>query len=77
MKHILNGADVMAPGIIKASPGLKEGDMVLVIGSKKPLAIGVVLDGLDEKMAVGKGKVVKNIHYLGDKIWQTVRKIVF
>ena len=70
VKFVTNGADVMAPGIVEADPALKEGDWCWVRDerNKKPLAVGkcIVAGGT---MVRGKGKAVKSIHYLGDKIW--------
>jgi len=35
----------------------------------KALAIGKALKSSVEIMAEKKGKVIKNLHYVGDKIW--------
>jgi PUA domain protein len=71
MPYIMNGADVMKPGIIYADESIKAGDFVYVVVEKKetPLAVGIALvDGND--MVGEKGKAVKNIHHLKDKIWK-------
>ncbi|MEW6592201.1 MAG: DUF1947 domain-containing protein [Candidatus Hadarchaeota archaeon] len=73
--HLANGADVMAPGIVFADDGIKSGEIVEVSDERhgKPIAVGVALvDGL--LMKGGKGRAVKNIHHIGDKIWKTLRK---
>lgn len=70
--HILNGADVMAPGIVDADEGIKEGDFVFVVEEEygRPLAIGIALmDGKTMKEKK-KGKAVKVIHHAKDKIWE-------
>ncbi len=75
MPHIINGADIMKPGIVEADKDIKTGDFVYVVVEKKetPLAVGIALvDGKD--MVGGKGKAVKNIHHLKDKIWKTFFK---
>jgi len=75
MPHIINGADVMKPGIVEADESIKVGDFVYVVVEKKetPLAVGIALvDG--REMVGGKGKAVKNIHHLKDKIWKTFFK---
>ncbi len=71
IKHILNGAEVMAAGIVDADEGIKKGDMVWVSDVRSlPLAIGIALmDGKEMKEAK-KGKAVENIHHIGDKIWK-------
>jgi len=75
MPHIINGADIMKPGIVEADKDIKTGDFVYVVVEKKetPLAVGIALvDGRD--MVGGKGKAVKNMHHLKDKIWKTFFK---
>ncbi|MCA6214383.1 DUF1947 domain-containing protein [Thermococcus sp. 101 C5] len=70
--HILNGADVMAPGIVDADEEIKEGDFVFVVEEQygRPLAIGIALmDGKTMKEKP-KGKAVKIIHHAKDKIWE-------
>lgn len=70
--HILNGADVMAPGIVDADEEIKEGDFVFVVEEQygRPLAIGIALmDGKTMKEKP-KGKAVKVIHHAKDKIWE-------
>ncbi|MDK2982527.1 MAG: hypothetical protein PWP49_919 [Thermococcaceae archaeon] len=70
--HILNGADVMAPGIVDADEEIKEGDFVFVVEEQygRPLAIGIALmDGKTMKEKK-KGKAVKVIHHAKDKIWE-------
>ncbi|AEH23992.1 RNA-binding protein [Pyrococcus yayanosii] len=70
--HILNGADVMAPGIVDADEDIGEGDLVFVVEEEygRPLAIGIALmDGKDMKER-RKGKAVKVIHHARDRIWE-------
>ena len=70
MPFVMNGADVMKPGIVWADKGIKKGDFVYVTVEEKdtPLAVGIALvDG--EEMLGDKGKAIKNIHHIKDKIW--------
>jgi PUA domain protein len=70
LPYIMNGADVMKPGIVYADEGIKKGEFVYVTveGKDTPIAVGIALvDGVE--MREGKGKAVKNIHHLKDKIW--------
>jgi len=77
MPYVMNGADVMKPGILWADERIKEGDFVYVTveGKESPIAVGIALcDG--KEMTLGekserKGRAVKNIHHLKDKIWNT------
>ncbi len=73
VKFLYNGADVMAPGIVDADPHIKEGDPVWIREEthKKPLAVGIALTEGEEMKLSDKGKAVKTIHYVGDKIWKT------
>lgn len=70
VKFVCNGADVMAPGIVEADPAVKEGDWVWIRDerNKQPLAVGRALVP-GTAMVRGKGKAIKSIHHLGDKLW--------
>lgn len=74
VKPLLRGADLMAPGIRFIKNGFREGDPVVVVDEKygKPFMIGIALID-SEKItsgAVKKGRVIKNIHRVGDKLWK-------
>jgi PUA-domain protein len=71
VKHIVNGADIMAPGIIDADRNIKEHDQVWVCDekNKKPLAVGVALRSGSEMLSNRTGKAVRNIHHVGDRLW--------
>ncbi len=70
VRFVVNGADIMCPGIVDADSGIMEGDPVIIIEEAhgKPLAIGTALMP-GENMVGNKGKAVKSIHYVGDKLW--------
>jgi len=69
---VLNGADIMAAGIVDADEDIKEGDFVFVVEENygRPLAIGIALMAGKAMKERPKGKAVKNIHHAKDKIWQ-------
>ena len=70
IRFVCNGADVMAPGI--AEMGIfKEGDLVVIrdVTHGKALAIGVANKSSADIEASKKGKVIRNIHFVGDKLW--------
>ena len=74
VNFILNGADVMKPGIVEADDRIKKGDFCYVVVEEKeiPLAVGIALvNGSDMK---GRGKAVKNIHHIKDKLWRAFFK---
>ncbi len=71
VKHILNGADVMRPGIIDFSEEIHPEDVVLVLDPDRriPIAIGVALSDAERIKEIKKGKVVKTLHYYKDVFW--------
>jgi len=72
IKFVINGADIMRPGITEISEGIKKDSFIVVIdqNNHKPLAVGIALLGTEEMKSATSGKVVRNIHYVGDWIWK-------
>lgn len=70
---VVNGADVMGPGIVESDPEIQVGDMVWVkdIKNGAPLAVGVALRSGEEIGQRSPGKAIKTLHYAGDKLWKT------
>ncbi|OYT50567.1 MAG: hypothetical protein B6U73_03660 [Desulfurococcales archaeon ex4484_204] len=77
VKHILNGADVMAPGITEVEV-FNRGDIVAVWEPSKrsPLTVGRALMSSDEITRIRRGRAIKNLHYAGDKIWQICLRFI-
>ncbi len=75
---VAKGADVMAPGIRTVSEGVKVGDVVLVVDEKygKGLAIGTLIMEREEILKKTKGKAVKNIHHVGDEVWNGMKTLL-
>ena len=75
--HVCSGADVMAPGIVSFEGKFESGELVIVVDEKhhKPIAIGEAACDSDAAKSVAKGIVVKNIHFVGDKTWNFVKKL--
>lgn len=75
--HIANGADVMAPGIVKVDEGVKQDDVVVIVDERhgKPIAVGVALMSSEERGSKKKGKVVRNLHHVGDRVWSLSRRL--
>ena len=71
VKFVTNGADIMSPGIVASDENVEVDDIVIIIEEthKKPLAIGIALISGDEMVNNNSGKAIKNIHYIGDDIW--------
>ena len=75
--YVCNGADVMAPGIVHIEGEFAKGDIVLVVDEKhrKPLAIGEILYDAENAKSVKRGVVVKNVHFVSDKIWNFAKAL--
>jgi PUA domain protein len=71
VRFVVNGADIMAPGIVEVDTEIEEGDLVWIrdVNNNKPLAVGIALTAGMDIMGMGKGKAVKNIHWVGDTLW--------
>ncbi len=74
--YVCNGADVMAPGVVNIKGEFEENDFLLIIDERhsKPLAIGVALFDSKAMKNVKHGKILKNVHHVGDKIWNHLRE---
>lgn len=72
IKFIINGADVMRPGITHIDDNIHKDQPLLVLDHthKKPLAIGISSLTSDQFKLTTTGKVIKNIHYVGDELWK-------
>jgi len=73
VKFMASGADVMRPGIVEIEDGINAEDFVVIqdVNNKKPLAIGQTLYNSEEMRSLTTGKVIKNIHHVGDEIWKS------
>lgn len=73
--YVCKGADVMAPGVRAVKGEFKENALILVVDERhgKPLAVGIALFNSEDMKAARGGKTVKNIHYVGDKLWNHMR----
>lgn len=74
---ILNGADVMAPGIVELS-SFGQGALV---GVREPqrrafIAVGKALMSSEEISAVKRGRAIKNLHHVGDQIWEGIVEVL-
>lgn len=72
VKFVLNGADIMAPGVVAADPKVAPGDAVWIREEKhlRPLAVGVAIMSGPEMAVAEKGKAVRSVHHLRDKLWE-------
>ena len=76
--YVCNGADVMAPGIVRVEGEFDKGDLVLVVDEKhgKPLALGESLYDAENVINTKQGAVVKNVHFVSDKIWKFAKALL-
>ena len=71
VKFVSSGADIMRPGINEIEEGASKDEFAVIVDEThgKPLAVGILMHDGEEIMLMESGKAVKNIHYIGDKIW--------
>ncbi|HXW94579.1 MAG TPA: PUA domain-containing protein [Nitrososphaerales archaeon] len=71
IKYLLNGADVMRPGMRKFDDWGPAGRMVVVREEKKGrgIAVGPSSVASSEAQMMTRGGCIKNMHHLGDKYW--------
>ncbi|MGI0045827.1 MAG: PUA domain-containing protein [Nitrosotalea sp.] len=76
IKFVCNGANVMRPGI-KSYTDFQKDQVICVVEQthNKFLAIGKSLVSSDEMPNITKGEVVKNLHYISDKYWESAKMI--
>ena len=69
--YVVNGADIMRPGIVSVTDDVKAGCPVQIVDERhgKPLAIGIALFDALALRASTSGKMVKRFHHVGDEIW--------
>ena len=65
------GADVMRPGIVAVDDGVEEGTIVAIVdeNNRKAIAVGKSLFSKERIMEQEKGKMVLNLHHVGDDVW--------
>jgi len=71
--HVVNGAQVMRPGISELNDAFGKGELVAIVDEKfgKIIALGITeMDSVAMKQ-MSKGKAVVNVHYVGDSLWAT------
>ncbi|MGC8568560.1 MAG: PUA domain-containing protein [Nitrososphaeria archaeon] len=74
--HVLNGASIMRPGIVKVEEGVKRGSVVRVTNGGRILCVGLSMYDREELLSASKGVVVKNLHRRNDRIWKAVSEYV-
>jgi PUA domain protein len=76
VSHVANGADIMRPGITDIPSNFAKGDLLVIVDEKysKPLALGLAEVESKEMKSMSKGKAIKNVHFVGDELWNSYNK---
>ena len=77
IRFVCNGADVMAPGIVRYEGTFNKGDILVVVDVThgKLLALGEALINAEEAKTTKQGPVIKSKHYVSDKIWNFAKTL--
>jgi len=72
VKFVCSGADIMRPGIVAFDADIQKDEIIVIVDTahKKPLAVGRMLVSGAEAAALQKGKIIQNLHYVGDEWWK-------
>lgn len=71
VKFVVNGADIMRPGVVSVTDDIVQDGPVQITEERhgKPIGIGLALYDAEEIRARTAGKICRNIHHVGDEIW--------
>jgi len=74
--HICNGADIMAPGVVRVSDDFEKGTLVAVVDEQhgKSISVGRTLVDSKDMRRARRGKVIENLHYVGDQLWDALKE---
>jgi len=74
---VCKGANVMAPGIRRLEGQFEKNSIIYVVDERygKPIAVGETLYEAEEMRNIRQGVVIKNLHHVGDKTWNTIKEI--
>jgi PUA-domain protein len=69
---LVNGADVMRPGIRSVTDDVKADAPVLIAEEVhgKPIAVAVARYDAEQMRSETKGKMCKTVHFVGDLLWR-------
>ncbi len=76
VKFMCKGANLMRPGI-KEFTEFKKDNLVCIAeeSQHKFLAVGKAMVDSSELESMEKGEIIKNIHYISDRFWETGKTI--
>lgn len=73
--YVCKGANIMAPGVMRYEGEFRKGDLVLVVDERHGKALSVAETLIDSDVAKNakQGAVAKNIHFVGDRVWNFMK----
>jgi PUA-domain protein len=73
VRHVVNGAQIMRPGIRQIEGRFSNDDLVAIQDEKyrKTIALGVAEVNSEAMWSMDKGRVIDNIHFVGDTLWNS------
>lgn len=76
VRFMCNGANLMRPGI-REHTGFQAGEVVCIAEEShhRFLAVGTATVSSEEVDTMEKGEVVKNMHHVSDRFWETGKTI--
>jgi PUA-domain protein len=71
--HVANGAHIMRPGIRHIEGQFDKDGVVAILDEKyrKIIALGIAEQNSESTQSATKGRVITNIHYVGDPLWKS------
>jgi PUA domain protein len=71
--HVANGAQIMRPGITQFKGEFAKEELVVIVDEKfnKAIALGIAEMDSEAMKSLTKGRVINNIHYVGDELWKS------
>ncbi|HXW37775.1 MAG TPA: PUA domain-containing protein [Nitrososphaerales archaeon] len=77
IKFLLNGADVMRPGVKDYDAWGESGRLVIIKEriKERPIAVGKSTVPSDEMASLTKGVCFKNVHRVGDRFWNLYKTV--
>ena len=75
--HVCNGADIMSPGVVQVGGEFEAGAIVTVVDERhrRYIALGEALARSSDLQKRDRGKVVRNLHYVGDHVWNAAKNL--
>ena len=77
IKFVCNGADIMRPGIMTVEGEFGK-DAIISIKEElhgKFIAVGVSTLSSSEILASERGAMIRNLHFVGDRLWEAMKSI--